>query len=289
MTPHHTNQDSSGSRRHFLQWSSAAAVALMAAEQTSKADDPAKSKKREKLNLGVTSYSFRALSLDKALAMTQRLALKHISLKSMHMPLNSTPEQIADIAAKVRHTGLDLYGVGVISMHKPGDVTQAFTYAKAAGVRVIMAMPTAALLPLIEQKVKETNIAVAIHNHGPQDRNFPTPESAYRKIKHLDRRVGLCIDVGHTLHAGADPVASVLKFGDRLLDMHMKDVSAPTRRDREVIVGRGVLDVPGLVRALEKIKYRGNVSFEYEPDQKDPLPGMAESVGYTRGVMAAVG
>lgn len=283
------NRASGFSRRRFLQWTGASTVALVVtSNQQSKADDPAKSHPPARLKLGVTTYSFRSLSLDQALAMTQRLGLKHISLKSFHLPLDSTPEQIARTAARVRRTGLDFYGVGVISMNRPADVTQAFAYAKTAGVRVIMAMPTAALLPLVEQNVKEHNIAVAIHNHGPQDRNFPTPGSAYRAIKRFDRRIGLCIDVGHTIRAGADPVADVLKYGDRLLDMHMKDVSAATASAHEVTVGHGVLDVPGLMRALLKIKYRGVVAFEYELDPKDPLPGIAESVGYTRGVLATL-
>lgn len=260
----------------------------MAASRPIGAADPATSARHSPVRLGVTSYSFRSLSLDQALAMTRRLGLKHISLKSFHLPLESTPEQITRTAAKVRRTGLDFYGVGVISMNRPAEVTRAFAYAKAAGVRVIMAMPTADLLPLLEQNVKEHNIAVAIHNHGPQDHNFPTPASAYHAIKGLDRRIGLCIDVGHTIRAGADPVADVLKYGDRLLDMHMKDVSAAAARANEVTVGRGVLDVPGLMRALLKIKYGGVVAFEYEPDPKDPLPGLAESVGYTRGVLATL-
>ncbi|HZU35569.1 MAG TPA: hypothetical protein VFA18_06670, partial [Gemmataceae bacterium] len=195
---HHT-----GSRRRFLQWTGATAVALASADHLTFAGEPAHGVRsgphREGVQLGVTSYSFRQLPLDEAIALTRRLGLKHFSVKAFHLPLNASPERITEVAAKIRHAGLDLYGAGVISMHKPADVTQGFAYAKAAGLRVIMAMPTAALLPLIEQNVKEHNIAVAIHNHGPEDRNFPTPESVFAKVQHLDRRIGLCIDVGHTV------------------------------------------------------------------------------------------
>jgi sugar phosphate isomerase/epimerase len=183
---------------------------------------------------------------------------------------------------------VEFYGVGVINMRKQEEVDHAFDYARAAGVKVIVAAPTAEMLPLVDEKVKKYDIAVAIHNHGPTDKHFPTPESAYQRIRGLDRRVGLCIDIGHTVRVGADLVDSVEKYGDRLLDVHMKDVTEAAPKGKEIQVGRGVIDIPGFLRALVRVKYAGVVSFEYEPDPKDPLPGLAESVGYVRGVLAVL-
>lgn len=290
-----TGQPQGRSRRRFLQWAGAAAVSFgWASSRPARAAEPKvpaspQAPARGKtLKLGLTSYSFRQFDLDHALAMTRRVGLKHISLKSMHLPLDSQPDQIAAIADKVRQADLDFYGVGVINMHQPAEVAQAFDYARAAGVKVIIAAPTAEMLPLLEAQVKKYNIAVAIHNHGPGDKNFPTPESVYRKIQNLDRRVGLCIDIGHTVRAGADLIGSVEKYGDRLLDVHMKDVTEAAANGKEIQVGRGVIDIPGFLRALVKVKYQGVVSFEYEPDAKDPLVGLAESVGYTRGVLATL-
>jgi inosose dehydratase len=130
---------------------------------------------------------------------------------------------------------------------------------------------------------------VAIHNHGPTDKVYPTPASAYEKIKDLDKRIGLCNDIGHTMRAGIDPAESVEKFADRLLDIHMKDVSAANKDGDAVEVGRGVIDIPKFLKTLIKIEYDGIVSFEYEKDAKDPLPGLSESVGYVKGVLAVIG
>jgi len=120
------------------------------------------------------------------------------------------------------------------------------------------------------------------------DRLFPTPEAAYERAKQLDKRVGLCHDIGHTLRYGADPVATTRKCADRLLDVHLKDVTEATRRGHATPCGRGVIDLPGVLRALIEIGYTGYVSFEYEADPSDPLPGLAESVGYVRGVLDAI-
>jgi inosose dehydratase len=277
------------SRRQFLQ-SSAAALGcgvggLGLVGQTAAA--PTTDSKT--IKLGLASYTARKLDLDKTLALAKRAGLKHLCLKSVHLPLEASPSQIAAGTGKVRQAGLVLYAGGVITMQKDSQVTQAFDYARAAGMELIVAAPVATMLPLIESKVKETNIAVAIHNHGPGDQNFPTPESVYDKVKNLDKRVGLCMDIGHTVRIGADPSAAAKQYADRLLDLHMKDVDAAAPKSKDVPVGRGIIDIPRFLRTLIDISYAGRVSFEYEAEPDDPLPGLAESVGFTRGALAGMG
>jgi inosose dehydratase len=192
------------------------------------------------------------------------------------------------VVAQVKAAGLDLYGGGVIYMKNEAEVNQAFDYAKAAGMKVIIGVPLPELLPLVDKKVKEYDIKVAIHNHGPGDKVYPVPATIIEKIKDLDKRIGLCNDVGHTFKAGVDPVASIEQFADRLLDIHMKDETRADAQADTMEVGRGIMNIPQIIRALVKINYSGIVSFEYEKLENDPLPGLAESVGYVRGVMATV-
>jgi sugar phosphate isomerase/epimerase len=245
-------------------------------------------RRKRQFELGLASYTLRKFKLDETLAMTKRVGLKYICFKSFHLALDSTPEQISQVVAKVKKADLVLYGGGVISIKKEPAVHQAFEYAKAAGMKVIVGVPAPKLLPLVDKKVKEYNIKVAIHNHGPGDKVYPTPASAYEKIKNLDKRIGLCMDIGHTKRYGVNPSVSAEKHADRLLDVHIKDVSAATAKGHGVEAGRGVIDIPRFLRTLIKINYAGIVSFEYEKDADDPLAGLAESVGYVRGVLAAI-
>jgi len=152
----------------------------------------------------------------------------------------------------------------------------------------MVVMPTAATLPLIERKVAEYDIAVAVHNHGPGDKHFPTPGSAYDKIKNLDPRVGLCVDVGHTVRYGDDPYAAIEACADRVYDFHLKDVTSATAKGTTTILGRGVIDMPRLFRTLRKINYPGVLAFEYESEANDPLASVAESAGYARGILAGL-
>jgi inosose dehydratase len=241
-----------------------------------------------RIRLGLASYTFRAFDLDQTISMANRIALERIVLKSMHLPLESSPSAIAAAAEKVRSGGLDLYGCGVVYMTTEAEVEQAFNYAGTAAMRIIVGVPNPELLGLVERKVKQTGIRIAIHNHGPEDKLYPTPLSAYEKIKGLDNRIGLCIDIGHSMRAGVDPAQAAESFFDRLLDVHIKDVSSATKDGQTVEIGRGVIDIPKFLRTLIKLNYGGTLAFEYEKDEKDPLPGLAESVGYVRGVLATV-
>ena len=272
------------SRKQFLQLMGAGSLASAASlGLLAKSSPPTYLDKF--LKLGLASYSLRELSLEETIKTCQRLRIKSLALKSMHMPLDSRPKQIQEIAQKVREGGIDLYGAGVIYMKSENAVNQAFSYARSAGLRVIIGVPNPELLPLVEQRVKETDIKLAIHNHGPGDEVYPSPDSVFEKIQDLDRRIGLCIDIGHTFRIGEDPVEKAKKYVDRLHDVHLKDVDKVGAEGRSVELGSGMMDIPAFLTALKKIGYTGVVGLEYEKDGKDPIPGLAESVGYARGII----
>ncbi len=283
-------------RRKFLKNNLTAVAALLLgssplARPREKESTPVRDWKPEKkygFSLGLASYTFRAFSLEQTIAMTLRLGLEKLTLKDFHLPLDASRDEIRTASEKVRQAGLDLYGCGVIYMEKPEDVERAFSYARTAGMRLIIASPHPGLLPIINQKVGETGISLAIHNHGPGDRFYPTPADAYERIKNLDARIGLCLDIGHAVRAGFDPAEAARKFSDRLLDVHLKDVSEASARGQTVEIGRGVVDIKSFLRTIIDNKYCRVLSFEFEKDEKDPLPGVAESVGFVRGLLSSL-
>jgi sugar phosphate isomerase/epimerase len=148
--------------------------------------------------------------------------------------------------------------------------------------------PTLVTLPKLEPYVKEFDIKIAIHNHGPEDKIFPTPQSVLKQVRNMDPRCGLCIDIGHTARTGVDVVESLAEAGPRLLDMHVKDLADPRAKDSQVAVGRGKMPFPQIFRQLIRMKYNGSVNLEYEVDETDPLPAMQISFAYMRGVLAAL-
>ncbi len=250
--------------------------------------NPAEAKisgKKSKLKLGLASYSLRKFSQEQTIAMAKRAGFEYICFKSMHLPLDSTDSEIENGSKNVKNAGLNLYGGGVIYMKSKEQVDQAFAYAKKAGMSVIVGVPNHELLEYTNDKIKEYDIKVAIHNHGPGDKTYPSPESVYEKIKNLDPRFGLCIDIGHTQRIGVDPTAAGKKYFSRLFDVHLKDVDSATENGKTIEVGRGVIDIPRFLRMLVDNNYTGVVGLEFEKDPDDPMPGLSESVGYVKGCL----
>lgn len=238
--------------------------------------------------LGLATYTTRAFTLDQTISMTKQVNLQHISLKSFHLPLDASEEDCKAAADKIKEAGIDFYAAGVIYMNKKEEVDNAFRYAKACGIRMIIGVPAVELLTYTETMIKQYNIMLAIHNHGPGDLVYPTVPGIYEKILKFDKRMGICMDIGHTVRLDRDPLTDLNQCFDRIIDVHIKDVDKRAAEGETLQIGRGVIDIPAFLKELKRLNYKGILTFEYEKDEKDPLPGLAESVGFVNGVIATL-
>jgi inosose dehydratase len=278
-----------GSRRNFLQLAGAAgAAAALPFSRLAAQNDAMRAKKNIQFEFGMASYTFKAFTLDQTIEMTKRLGLRRLALKDFHLPMTLTPEEIAVAVKKVKAAGLVLSSLGVIYMKSEDDVRKAFAYTQAVGIKLMNCAPTPDLLGLAERMVKETDISIAIHNHGPDNPLYSRALDAYKLIAPMDKRMGLCLDIGHTQRLAIDPTEELERCFDRVFDMHIKDVSASSKEGKTIEMGRGVIDIPKLLRRLIAHGYARTLHYEFEKDEKDPLPGTAESVGYVNGVIAAL-
>jgi sugar phosphate isomerase/epimerase len=243
------------------------------------------------IKLGVASYSLRELSRADAISAIQALRTPYVSIKSMHLPYESSPEEMAAGLGEFHAAGLTVVGGGVITLQQDDDedIRSYFEYARAAGMPLMVIAPSAATLPRIERFVMEYDIQVAIHNHGPGDQHFPGPRDALPIIRDMDPRVGVCVDLGHTTRTGVDIVEAIAEAGDRVLDVHVKDLRDLLVAESQCVVGEGAMPIPAIFRQLVKMGYSGHVNLEYEIDAQDPLPGMLRSFAYMRGVLAGEG
>jgi sugar phosphate isomerase/epimerase len=242
------------------------------------------------IKLGIASYTFRKFDVAHLIEFAKELRITNLNLKEMHLPMTPA-DQVAAKAAEYRAQGFKLTAAGTIyfNVDTDEDVKSKFEYLKAAGIPVMVAMPSRQLLPRVEKFAKVYDIRVAIHNHGPEDKNFPSPLDVLEAIKGMDARMGCCIDVGHTMRAGADVVESIRKVGPRLFDVHMKDLAQHNEKESQVAVGAGIMPVRDIFKTLIDMKYPGYVDLEYEIKENDPMPGVIESFAYMRGVLAGMG
>jgi sugar phosphate isomerase/epimerase len=202
------------------------------------------------------------------------------------------PAEEAKALADYAAAGIKLHAAGAIYFrnNEDADIRAKFEYCKRAGISVIVAGdPTPEMLPRIEKFVKEFDIRIAIHNHGPEDKLWPSPLDVLKSLKNTDPRIGCCIDVGHTVRAGADLVQSIHEVGPRLFNVHMKDLTDFQSKGSQVAVGEGIMPVREMFAALIAISYKGFVDLEYEVHADDPMPGVISSFAYMRGVLAGMG
>ena len=241
----------------------------------------------ETFRLGMAGYTFHKFDLNKTLETLKETNVHYLCIKDFHLPFTSTDDEIKAFHAKLAEYGVTGYGVGPIYMKTKEEVNRAFDYAKRVGIKLIVGVPNYELLPYVNKKVAEYDMQFAIHLHGPDIELYPDAADVWENVKDLDPRMGMCLDIGHDRRNGRDPVADLEKYQSRVFDIHLKDVTGATKLGYSVEVGRGILDIPGLVRMLRKIKYTGVVSLEHERNMDNPFMGIAESIGYFRGVVAA--
>src|SRR6478609_7549711 len=237
--------------------------------------------------LGVATVSLKSLPLDNMLVAAKRVGRDSLSLHRAHSPWENQPGQWQEAAAKIRVAGVTPRCCGVLSLkNDEAAMRRMMDYVRALGISFFSCSVEPGALPLLERLVKEYDFRAAIHNHGPEDKAWPGPRSVWEAIQPLDERIGLCLDIGHSFRAGEDPVDAVRRYRARLYDVHLKDSIAEVGKgDVPVEMGRGRLDLRGVLTALIETGYRENVWLEYEKDPNDPVPGLAESVGYVRGLL----
>ncbi|MBV9145305.1 MAG: sugar phosphate isomerase/epimerase [Acidobacteria bacterium] len=241
------------------------------------------------LHVGVASYSLRSFPLDQTLQDIKRLGVHTLSLKEIHLPLTSTAEQRQQARQQAEGLGLKITSCGVIYLtDDESKMRQAFDYVRDLGCDTAVIGVSRDLLPLLNKVIAGYDLRAAIHNHGPNDKRFPSPLEVYDAIKGLDHKIGVCMDIGHTFRMHEDLVSDVKKTFDRLYSMHFKDLESDHIDAKGVPVGTGVMPIVPLLRELVQSGYKNEIQLEYEVEAKDPLPGMGESLGFMRGALQAM-
>ena len=283
-------------RRGFLKTAAlgaaGAAVGLPAADSPAVASPGPLRAGPDALRLGVASYSLRKFPRDKMIQMTKALNTPFVNIKSFHLEYELAPAQAQAAAREIEAAGLQIVGGGTITFDENTDegVRKYFEYAKNAHMPLMVVttkvgIPPQEILPRVEKFAKQYDIQVAIHNHGPEDKVYPSPYDVLKYVGKMDRRMGCCIDIGHTVRTGVDVVKSLRDAGPRLLDLHIKDLRNLSDKDSQVAVGQGAMPIAAIFRTLLDMNYQGAVNLEYEINADDPMPGMIESFAHMRGVL----
>jgi len=282
-------------RRNFVQ-AAAAGVGTLAVSNTLignavNLSSSASASDASPIRLGIASYTFRNFSRTQMIAFMKQLHISALNAKDVkdHLPMEPQQEQTAladySAAAIIPHAA----GVIYFDKDEDADIRAKFEYCKRANINVIVAGPNPETLPGVEKFAKQFDMRIAIHNHGPEDKLWPSPLDVLKSVKNMDSRMGCCIDVGHTVRTGTDVVQAIHEVGPRLFNMHIKDLTDFHQKDSQVAVGEGKMPIREIFQTLVDMKYQGFVDLEYEVHGDDPMPGVTASLAYMRGVMKGLG
>ena len=247
--------------------------------------------KASPVKLGIASYTFREFKdPQQVIGFMKQLNLKPINLKDVHLPmvpLDAVPAK----AAVYRKAGLTITGGGTIYFLKDEDEDIKAEVRLRQGCRIPNdhRLPTHAAIERVESFVKKYDIKLAIHNHGTEDKEWPSPHDILKVIGTMDKRMGCCVDLGHAMRAGDDLPTTLREVGPRLFDIHIKDLADKNKKESQVAVGDGVMPVKAIFQALIDMKYPYYVDLEYEINGKDPMPGVTKSIAFMRKTLADMG
>jgi len=268
-------------RRSFLKSAAFAAGALTLSPFAAKVFAAAES---EGFEVGLQIYSLRNYKIEDALQHCHDLEVRDIEFYGGMFSPDSTPEQIAKIKEM-----LDGYGQ-VISAHGVNRLTKdheknkkLFQFAKAAGIKNITADPDPDSFESLDTLVKEFDIRVGIHNHGPSHRYNKVTDVLHAIEKH-DERIGACADLGHYIRSGEKPEDVIRALKGRLYGVHLKDFAEMKDKTKGVILGKGHMNVDQTFIALKEVSFPGDgaLSLEYEENPKDPIADIKECLTVAR-------
>ena len=277
-------------RRDLLQSAGAVAAMAMVPGVVARARSPGAAG-TVPVRLGLASYTFRNFSRAQLIGFMQGLHVTALNAKDVRDHLPADPQGEAQALRDYEAAGITLHASGAVyfAKHEDEDIRSKYEYCKRAGIGVVVAGdPTPETLPRVEKFAREYNIRVAIHNHGPEDKIWPSPLSVLKVVSDMDPHLGCCIDVGHCARAGTDVVEAIQQVGPRLFNLHMKDLASFQSKESQVAVGEGIMPIKRIFAALVAARYTGYVDLEYEIHPEDPVPGVMESFAYMRGVLAGM-
>ena len=251
----------------------------VARAEASRADDP---DAYAPFKMGIQSYSLREFPRPEALAKTADLGLHYWESYSAHVPTDSKPEAIAAILREAEDHGVTIAGFGVQRFTKDHDANaRLFEFGEALGIEYFSADPDPDSFDSLDRLVEEHGIPVGIHNHGPGHRYGPI--AAIRDaIKDHDEKIGCCIDTGHFLRSGEDPVEAVEVFDERIYGVHLKDVKGT---ETFTVLGKGDLRLAELLKALADRDYSYCLALEYEENPADPIAEIRACLEATKAAL----
>ena len=241
--------------------------------------------------LGAQAYTFRLFTLDEALRKIDSCGLKNVEIYPGQtigggidgkVDIKMSGDDRAKLKALFKKYDITPTAFGVTSAKDEAEWVQLFEFAKDLGIKVINTEPNPAQFSFLPKLAAQYKIKLGLHNH-PKPSRYWHPDTVQKYMGNSEY-IGACIDLGHYVRSGLDPIAAMKQLEGRIVSFHFKDVvPGPTEgKYHDVIWGGGQSKVDQAIAEMKRQKFKGPISAEYEYNWEHSAPEVAKSAAYFR-------
>jgi len=241
--------------------------------------------------LALQAYTFNRFTFEETIDKLKEAAITNVEMYShqtiggniegetTYLMKKETSEQLLKL---LKSKNIRLVNYGVITPKTESDWIKLFDFAKEMGIETIISEADSLQLNIAEPLAEKYKIKIALHNH-PKPSIYWNPDFTMLQLAKRSKYIGVCVDFGHWLRSGLNPLESLKKYEGRVISVHAKDI-VPGENCyngyHDVPWGTGLVNFSGLMHELKRQNFKGVLSVEYEYHWENSLPEIIESVQY---------
>ena len=237
-----------------------------------------------RLNIGIGTYTYHSLSMDDMVTQLVELGIKEIEMSRGEFMLMKPPtdEMCRSARTKFDRAGIRCLSYYTATIKDDKDLDYAVRFAGLLGAHNVTGDATGDMLRKIDERFTREGLTFGIHNHFFKGEKFPfeSPDDVLKALAGRSKTMGATLDTGQFASCGYDTVEAVRKLAPYLKMVHLKDIKA-AGGEVNVLIGQGIAKIPGVMKELHKVSYRGLVAIEYEKEG-DVDEDVKREVAYAR-------
>lgn len=219
--------------------------------------------------LACNAYSFNKLTFYETIDKVAALGLKWIVGFNWQKLDPKTPGAIfsermsaaerQETKKRLRDAGIKLVACYCRDLAHEDVCRRVFDFAREMGMEMLDGEPPVEAFDMLDKLCNEYQINLAVHNHTKPSKYW-SPETLLGIFQGRSRRIGACCDTGHWTRSGLPSVETLAKFQGRVLTFDLKDVN---EQGACMPFGTGKGDIRGILKELQRQRFRGVVGIEY--------------------------
>jgi len=241
--------------------------------------------------LSIQTWTFHQYSLLESIHKADSLGVKYLEVYPGQkvggdiagpFSYNLSTEDRERIKELLKVKGMKILALGVIDKYyyNKDNLGKFFEFASYMGIPFITAEPEWEDLDEFNRLAKQYTIKVALHCHPKPSSHYWHPDSTLAAMQGRNH-IGAWPDMGHWARNGVPVLEALKKMEGKLWGLHFKDVKEfGNVQTEDVLFGKGVCDLPRVIKELKRQRFTGVISMEYEANEYNNMDDMKKNKQY---------